>query len=178
MTSKDKSDERQEHPSFAVIGVSRVSSGPPGYTLFDSPFHHQHFIQITIRRAYKYRQLHRDNIGDLGGELIQVHMSEVQFANMVTSPNMGVGTPCTISHFDGKRVPEPPADQLKKTFSTEIAEGLVDLKKSATELERLTNMTDPKAADRKRMRDLAGQIQRAFSDNRREIGRASCRERV
>lgn len=154
--------DRQDHESYGVIGISRVSCGPRGKALFDSPFRHQHFIDITISRAYKARANHDDFIGR-NEELIRVSMSEVQFANMITSPNMGVGTPCTIGHFDGKTVKEPPTDATRQTYSKEIKEEFADLKKTAEDLEKLIAATPMKVKDREKLQDLAGALQRAFS---------------
>jgi hypothetical protein len=157
--------EKQEHPSFGVIGISRVSSGPPGYTLFDSPFLHQHFIDITISRAYKCRtDLHSDYIGT-EAELIRVSLSEVQFANMITSPNMGVGTPCTIGRFNGKGVAPSPSSGTRKTFEKEANQEFVELADTASQLQKLTEMTAPKAADRKRMRDLSAKVHMTLRSN-------------
>jgi hypothetical protein len=95
------------HPSFGLVSISRVSGSR---RLFESPFEHQHYITLSISRADRSRtDLHYNHIMPCG-EIVEVAMSEVQFAQMVTSLNMGVGTPCTISHLDGEMVKEPEPD--------------------------------------------------------------------
>ena len=154
----------EQDPSFGLVSISRVSGRR---RLFESPFEHQHFITLSIKRATRSRtDLHMNYIGE-GEELVEVAMSEVQFASMVTSLNMGVGTPCTIAHWDGKIVKEPAPDQTKKTFEKEAKEHFTDLAKMAAELEKLTGRSPSslKAADRERMSFLALKIHQAVTSS-------------
>ena len=152
----------ERDPSFGVVSISRVQGRR---RLFDSPFEHQHFITLSVRRAFRSRtDLHMDYIG-ADEELIEIAMSEVQFAAMVTSLNMGVGTPCTIARWDGKIVKEPAPDQTKKTFEKEGKEHWANLAKMAAELEKLTEQkpSNLKAADRERMNFLALKIHQGLT---------------
>ncbi len=161
----DQAREKEEHPSFGVITISKTSAAPPGKKLFDSPFRHHHYVSIEISRASKQRtDLHSDYIGE-EESLIKIAMSEVQFANMITTPNLAVGTPCTIGRFGGKIVEDPPADAMRQTFTKEANKEFEDLAKDAESLVELLDMSKPKAADRKKMRDLAGQMSRALTGN-------------
>lgn len=95
-------DERS-HPSYAKINVSRVSGQA---SLFDSAFQHQHYITLSISRAVMIDSVgHRHTMER--EEYIEVAMSETQFARMITSLNMGSGTPCTLQHFQGRLVEQP-----------------------------------------------------------------------
>lgn len=87
-------DTEEEHPAFATIGASRVSS-TPGATLFGSDFKHQHFIQVTIRRARMIRSLSNDWVHG-NEQLIEVALSESQWATFLSTLNMGTGIPCTL----------------------------------------------------------------------------------
>jgi len=154
----------EKDPCFGVVAISRVQGRR---RLFDSPFEHQHFVTLSIKRAYRSRtDLHMDYIG-AGEELIEIAMSEVQFASMVTSLNMGVGTPCTIAHFEGKILKEPKPDQTKKTFEKEGKEHWADLAKMAAELEKLTELpaSSLKAPQRERMNFLALKIHQGLTDS-------------
>lgn len=95
------------HPSFGMIGASRVSCSPPGKSLFDSEIRHQHYVRLTIQRAHRRRELNHDWIhGDQ--ELIEVAMSEAQWASFVSSMNTS-GVSCTIQRYaDEIFVPEAP----------------------------------------------------------------------
>lgn len=105
------------HPAFAQIGASRVQ----GHTsLYDSDFVHQHYMTITIRSSELHRSLNRDwHFGR--SELIEVALSESQWATFVSAPNVGMGVPCTLSHINGRSVPglPDPASRVDQ-FSTEI----------------------------------------------------------
>lgn len=90
-------DERgnETHPAFGMIGAARWSSGPPGHTLFDSDVQHQHFVVVTVRTAVRKRDLNRDWIHS-DDQLVQVAMSEAQWASFVSTMNSGDGVPCTL----------------------------------------------------------------------------------
>ncbi len=157
-------NEEERDPCFGLVSISRVQGRR---RLFDSPFEHQHFVTLSIKRAYRTRtDLHMDYIG-ADEELIEVAMSEVQFASMVTSLNMGVGTPCTIAHFEGKILKEPAPDKTKKTFEKEGKEHWADLAKLSAELEKLTELpaSAVKAPQRERMNFLALKIHQGLTDS-------------
>lgn len=89
-------DERayeENHPAFAVISAVRTSGGAA--VLFDSDIQHQHTITVTISRASRQRDLHRDWIHGEREHLIEVEMSEAQWASFVSSINT-TGVPCTL----------------------------------------------------------------------------------
>jgi hypothetical protein len=82
------------HPAFGNICVSRPSGSA---TLFGSELKHQHYVSITINRAEKHRSLHRDWI--FGKDtILEISMSESQWATFVASSGMGGGTPCTLNY--------------------------------------------------------------------------------
>jgi hypothetical protein len=81
-TTDEHGDE--QHPAFGMIGASRVSSSPPGATLFDSDIRHQHTVTVRIATATRRRDLnhgwlHRKR------EFVEVEMSEAQWASFVSS---------------------------------------------------------------------------------------------
>lgn len=154
----------ETHPSFGLVSISRVSGGR---RLFESPFEHQHFITLSISHADRSREdLHYNHIMPCG-EIVEIAMSEVQFAQMVTSLNMGVGTPCTIAHLEGEIIAEPGKDQTKEHFAHEAREHFTDLAGMAAELEKLTNMSpkEVKAEHRERMRFLALKIHQSVTSS-------------
>jgi len=115
------SETRTTHPAYAMIGASRVSGRT---NLYASDFKHQNYMTISIRRSELHRGLNRDwHFGR--EELIEVALSESQWATFVSAPNVGSGVPCTLEYFQGKLVPglpQPPSrvDQ----FDAEIQERL------------------------------------------------------
>lgn len=132
------SDEtkRLEHPSFGLISIHHVNGHS---TLFGSPIQHMGTIRLQIHTAAQYRSLHEDKyIHKDVLPIIEVEMSESQFARMITSPNCGEGEPCTLRqiNFDGKkfRPPPPPRDDLSQSFHDDVK---ADVSKAASNIKDL-----------------------------------------
>lgn len=158
-----------KHPSFGLVSLGRAQCSGGGMALFDSPFRHQHVITLSVSQAYRKRtHLHSDFISS-NEELIEIVMSEAQFARMVTSPNSGVGTPCTISHVHGKKVPECPADRTKQTFQEETIEEFRKAAERARRLEELVERLMKKdrlnAEEKKAIKDAAFEARRVLDDH-------------
>jgi hypothetical protein len=86
------------HPAFGQIHASRltVGGGPnSGAVLFDSDIRHGHTVRIVVERATRKRENNHDWIHGGRMPLIEVEMSEAQWASFVSSMNTS-GVPCTI----------------------------------------------------------------------------------
>jgi len=94
---KSPTEYTETHPSYGCIGISHVSGRG---TLFGSEVQHQHFIAITISEAARVVDEPREFVTSRR-ELVRVCMTQAQFAEMITSPNRGSGTYCTIDRFTG-----------------------------------------------------------------------------
>lgn len=92
---------RESHPAWGLVSAHRVSS-TPGVVLFDSDIRHGHYVVVTVKRATRDRSLHRDWIHDTGPDLIEIAMSEAQWASFVSSTNTS-GVPCTIRATETQR---------------------------------------------------------------------------
>jgi hypothetical protein len=99
-----------KHESYAMAGFSRVSAHP-GAFLFGSDFRHGNYMTLTISRAERLRSLSKDWFHSYE-QLIQIALSESQFCEMITRPNMGDGVPVTLTRFGGKLVKEPPSPEV------------------------------------------------------------------
>jgi hypothetical protein len=95
----------EHHPAWGMIGASRVQG--TGTTLFDSDIQHQHYVTVRISTAMRKRDLNHDWLGT-DKQLIEIEMSEAQWASFVSSMNAGQGVPCTIHSQGYERVPEVP----------------------------------------------------------------------
>lgn len=132
-------DSVETHPAYAQIAVSRVH----GHTsLYASDFKHNDFITVTIRKSDVTRNLSNDwHHG--GNELIEVAMSESQWATFISTPNSGMGTPCTLQFFasggpgviPGIVHPTNKTDQFTAETSGRLDEGLAQLRKLAKAIE-------------------------------------------
>jgi hypothetical protein len=111
----------ESHPAFGHVHASRVTSNP-SVSLFDSEILHSHYVVLSIQTAERKRDLSRDWIHPSSTPLIEVAMSEAQWASLVSSMNAG-GTPCTIQHRETQRnVPELPYEPRMAQSIAEVRE--------------------------------------------------------
>lgn len=169
----DRDDEETTtHPAYAMIGASRVQGGA---YLYGSEFHHHHYVTVSIRRSETHRNLSRDWFSG-GEELIEVAMSEAQWATFVSSMNVGQGVPCTLSRHNGKMIPtlpEPPEPsiQFRKEMLESMARMQRDLKGIAAELDGAMNKTKVTELQKKlhwiasRMTDSTGFVADQFGEH-------------
>jgi len=102
-------DNRKEfdHESYGMIGFSRITS-TGGSRLFGSSLeNHYTTVRMRICQATRIHDLGRDWYHG-GKELIEVELSAAQFAELLTTMNVGSGVPCTIRHVGGDRMDDPP----------------------------------------------------------------------
>jgi hypothetical protein len=120
-TTGPQAGTRTTHPCFAQIRASRVN----GLTnLYDSDFQHNHFVSISIYRSELDRHLNRD-WHHSRDELIEVNLSEAQWATFVSSMNVGCGVPCTLSYLHGKFVPQlPDTPDTRTLFKMEMTDAV------------------------------------------------------
>lgn len=141
-------DYKETHPAYGMIGASRVSA-TPGYSLFGSDFLHGNFIAIRIQHAALSRGLSKDWVHSTGEPMIvELLVSEAQWATFVSTLNMGEGVPCTLSRLNGREVPgiESATDRVDQ-FSEEVSDTLKD---ALTALEELRD-----SAPTKKLREKA-----------------------
>lgn len=119
-------DYREDHPAYGQIGVSRVTS-TPGAVLYGSDFRHGGYMVITVRRSSVARSLSSDYHHG-GDDLVQVALSEAQWATFLSTPNIGMGVPCTIQYTDVEGyVPSIVPDSNRRAqFNDEIGATLQD----------------------------------------------------
>ena len=111
--------DRKKHPSYGLLGISRYSGRSE---FFMSPIRHDGGITLTIRTAYKCRELNSDYVfGD--EQLIEVSMSDGQFARAITSLNQGDGVPCTITWLpEVGRIPPEAVLGYRETYDKEVGD--------------------------------------------------------
>ena len=93
-------NNREIHDSFGVLKFSRVNSNTEK-SLFGSSIKHSNTIVMTVSKASVERQLNRDWVSD-EGKILECEMSYAQFAEAITSMNVGVGTPVTLRRTELK----------------------------------------------------------------------------
>lgn len=111
---------KTSHPSHGTLVFSRRTGGAT--PLFGSSIEHRDTIAMTLYHADITRGLHSDSIyGDK--KIAEVEMSYSQFAEAITSMNMGSGFPVTIrwTEKDG-RIPECDFVSKREQFADEFKE--------------------------------------------------------
>ena len=89
----------EKHPAFGTIGVFRTSGQRH---LFGSPLQrHQGYVTIRVNHAEKVRSGRGYYWYFARKNIIEVALSEAQFAQLITSWNVGEGVPCTLDSIPG-----------------------------------------------------------------------------
>lgn len=84
---------KTSHPSYGTLAFSRRTGGKT--PLFGSSIEHRDTIAMALYHADVTRGLHSDSIFG-NSKIAEVEMSYSQFAEAITSMNMGSGVPVTI----------------------------------------------------------------------------------
>ncbi len=120
------------HPSYATIGFYRQQTHD--HDLFGSSIKHRNTISCVIYNASLTRDLSSDWIhGE--NKLIEVEMSYSQFAEAITSLNMGTGVPCTLQYLKGSdKIPPCHFSDKKKEFTNELTKQLTNTSQDLNDL--------------------------------------------
>ena len=122
----------EAHPSYGIVGISRISGNT---ALFESEVKHMYYIALRIKEAERWQDGTKVRVHGRR-ELIEIYLTEAQFAQLITSANIGDGVPCTLHYVAGDRAegkpylyprwggrPEPPApERFEKKFHEEAGE--------------------------------------------------------
>lgn len=116
------SDIREQHPSYGMLQFSRTSGGSTN--LFGSSIKHRDTIRMRLYEGSVERMLNSDFY--MGTNTIaEVEMSYSQFAEAITSMNMGSGVPVTIRYLKGVGTIEPcPFMDKREQFENEFKSNL------------------------------------------------------
>jgi hypothetical protein len=123
----EETEKTINHPSFGLVGLRRRSSNRTA--LFGSNIQHGNTISLTIKTAEHNRHLNDDWYHGKDS-LIEIEMSGSQFAELITSFNIGDGVPCTIRRFDKKTLPDPPYENPVDIFQREFEATMNNLGKT------------------------------------------------
>ena len=117
------------HESFAMLGITR-SSCSFSQNLFGSSIQHSHTIKLKIAPAKIDRMLNRDWFHANTKPYIEVEMSYSQFAEAITSMNVGDGVPVTLRRLDGKMIEDCPQFDKRQEFEKEFEKEMLKIGQS------------------------------------------------
>lgn len=99
-------EHKEEHPSYAQLSISRRSGmGDGRVTLYGSTIRHQNTISLQIKGSAKHYDNYHERYYGEGIPYIEIEMSQSQFAEAITSLNMGSGVPVTVRYLMGETIP-------------------------------------------------------------------------
>lgn len=152
------SGEPETHPSFGMARASRVSSSPPGASLYDSEIRHQHYVTFTISTGTRRRELNRDWLM-ADKEIIEISMSMAQWGALVSSFGEGSGVPVTITRFEGERIENPPYEPRMKQSTAEVVNATDKLLAEIEAATAAVREAYDRKAGRKEMSELLGWLE-------------------
>lgn len=114
-----KGDTIETHESYGMIGINRYQS--TGDVMFASSMKHRNGINLNIYRAEHRRSDSSADWYHATEPLICIRLSQSQFAELITTPNVGSGVPCTIEHVGGNKMADPPFRHTAKKHRDEFA---------------------------------------------------------
>lgn len=121
-----------KHPSYGMLKFSRMSGGTTN--LFGSSIKHRDTIRMCLYEGSVERMLSSDFYMD-DGAIAEVEMSYSQFAEAITSMNVGSGVPVTIRYLKGVGNIEPcPFIDKRKQFENEFKNNLDSVNKMSKDL--------------------------------------------
>ena len=124
--------EKIKHPSFANLYIGRSQcSGQKA--LFGSSIKHHDTISLRISPAYIDRDLNMDRYFHETRPYIEIEMSQSQFAQAITSLNMGAGVPVTLRRLNDQYIEPCPFVDKREQFSNEFREDMKELTKKLKE---------------------------------------------
>ena len=161
-------NDSQEHPSFGLLQFNRISGVA---RFFGSELAHDSYIKMTVSEAVverKYNQewyYQKSNI-----PILQVRLTNLQFAELITSMNMNSGIPVTIERTekgirpslpDKKNAKEEFEDDTKKTFE----ELTISIKESVEKAKNILENSKLNKRDREGLFILITSILQEFESN-------------
>lgn len=145
-------EDKDKHDSYGMLQFSRSSGGAT--SLFGSSIQHRDTITMYLREGEVSRELNRDFYFG-GNRIVECEMSYSQFAEAITSMNMGTGVPVTIRYIQGKgQIEECPFVDKKKQYEEEFRDNLEKTNEKANDLlESVRQMFEEKKSFTKKDRE-------------------------
>ncbi len=157
-----------EHESYGTIQIVR-STGRFKH-LFGSNIETNSAVHLTISEASRDHQLGSDWIHS-GKQIVSLHMTELQFAQMITSMGQGDGTPVTLRHIQGKQMEEPPAApstarRVAERFAKDTADTAAFAKEAGTLVKDILGKgAKMKAEDRQKLESIFRKLTQVITDS-------------
>ncbi len=141
LVREDQFGKTFTHESFGIMSFCRFQSSN-NESYYGSSIKERDGISLEISHSELHRSdLHYDTYG-AAGQIIRIDLTPTQFAEVLTSANVGMGIPVTIKWFDGRRMEDPPFISKLHQFTEEFEESTAKIAKELDDL--LTKAKDKK----------------------------------
>ena len=166
---KDRNREEKSHPSYGLISFNRIKYGE-AKSLFGSSIKHENPIQMILSHAVAERNINQDYYCEKG-RIVEVEMSQSQFADLITSFNNSSGTPCTVkfTERDGNTSEcdyVNKVEQFQKEFSYDLSEIRNDLDKIIESVKEIfENRKTLKKSDKEEILSILNNVRRTIGNN-------------
>lgn len=148
---------RDSQPCYGIINFKRVHCNSEH--LYGSEVAHTDVIEMTVKRSDCVHELNHDwYFGK--DDIIQLQMSSAQFAQLITSLNMGEGVPCTLTYTekDGD-IPQIKWVGQKEKIHNDFNKQMESLKTLVTDdLDEVCGELDSKNVNLTRQRELSNKL--------------------
>jgi hypothetical protein len=167
---KEESMTTYSDPAMVMVGLSRQTwgGGSDGVSLFGSSVKNNNVIALTIYQAEVNRHLSHDWY-TAKSPIIEVVLSPLQFAELITTMNIGFGVPGTLVRHNGEyfKFPKMPSktEQFKEEISGDMKAVIDKLNEAGQVIEGLID--DPKPIGkqvRKQLKALVNSLRETFEN--------------
>jgi hypothetical protein len=168
--ARNEAPVEESHESYVMVGFSR-RNGSPGAMFGSSLRVHESYVTLRVTSAVRIHEDGYDRyFGSLRGEILEVDLSAAQFAELLTTMNIGSGVPGTLRYLSNRKVPNPPeakveAVRVREGFARDMKKLVRDAKASVEAVKEKLSGKTVSQSDRKAvlgaMEDL---VQRVESD--------------
>lgn len=115
--------EKMSHESYGQIRFSRIN----GHNRFyGSELEQDNYVELTVNKSECEKDLSKDWYYDTG-QLVRLRMTSNQFAELITSMNVGSGVPCTLEYINGVKIaPLPKVENRKEVTHRQFKDRMVE----------------------------------------------------
>lgn len=150
-------EEIKKHSSYGMVSFSRTTGGEK--FLFGSSIKHRDTISLKIKHGELVRELNSDWY--MGKDrIVEVEMSYSQFAELITSMNMGSGVPCTIRYTEKEGwIDDCDFENKKEKYEKELKEKIdKNLERTKKIINDTTEIFDKKSLTKKDKEKIISQL--------------------
>lgn len=163
-------DKEHRHPSYGMVQFNRRSNSNGSYLFGSSVTEHYHTVSLKIAHGLAIEDEHGEQRYRACGPIVEVELSAAQFAEAITTMNVGDGVPCTLSRLLGKIVEDPPkpktdVERSHAAFEEKMGEFGRRVDKLIVVVEKATEAKGLSVAARKEIRDAVRMVHQEVSDN-------------